>query len=279
VNHPDDIRRLAPKLQQREFGVWFAPRQGEVSYPKHGNSEYLRIEDASYWFRHRNLCLLSVMERFPPPGLLIDIGGGNGYVSLGLQRAGLSCVLLEPGLDGALAAHARGVRNVICARLEDADFEPGSFAAAGLFDVLEHIEQDSGALVSIRKLLQKNGRLFLTVPTYPLLFSADDRSAGHFRRYTVAGLSRLLASSGFEIEYSTHIFAVLPIPILLFRVFPTRLGLTDSRGEVERAAAAHRSEGLTGRLIDAALQLELRIIRRGNTVPFGSSCLVVARPA
>jgi len=39
-------------------------------------------------------------------GPLLDIGGGNGYVAKALEQAGIRCALVEPGIDGALAAHS-----------------------------------------------------------------------------------------------------------------------------------------------------------------------------
>ena len=132
--------------------------------PRAGNADCLRVEDTSFWFRHRNRCIVSVVRRFSPDATFFDIGGGNGFVARGLMDAGVDCALIEPGIDGALAAHARGVDPVICATLEDAGIRPGSVAAAGMFDVLEHIEDENAALSEVRKLLASGGRLFLTVP-------------------------------------------------------------------------------------------------------------------
>src|SRR5438046_2339206 len=76
-------------------GVWVATAHGDVSYPDEGNAACAAIEDTSFWFRHRNRVIAAAVRRFPPlAGPIFDIGGGNGYVSLGLQRAGYSTVLV-----------------------------------------------------------------------------------------------------------------------------------------------------------------------------------------
>ena len=175
--------------------------------------------------------------------MFFDIGGGNGYVAKGLIEAGIACALIEPGIDGAVAARARGIDPVICARLEDAELPPASIAAAGMFDVLEHIEDEAAALRRVHGLLRPGGRLFLTVPAYQFLFSVDDRIAGHFRRYTIASLTGALLESGFRVELASYMFA--PLPPLVFRAahvadqtWPaprdrsgTRCGGTRSRGD------------------------------------------------
>ncbi len=270
------IGSLAPELERRPPGIWFARREAAVSYPEHGNASCREIEDSSFWFRHRNRCIVKVVERFRPTAPFLDVGGGNGYVARGLQQAGIRCVLVEPGIEGALAAHVRGIDSVVCARLEDAGFPAASFSAAGLFDVLEHIEDEAGALKEIHRLLAPGGRLFLTVPAFQVLFSADDVAAGHHRRYTASHLARVLKRAGFHTEYQTYLFWPLPAPVLLFRTLPTWLGRrcgTDS----EQALAEHVPSGVAANLMDQALDYEYRVIARGGRMAFGGSCLAVAR--
>jgi 2-polyprenyl-3-methyl-5-hydroxy-6-metoxy-1,4-benzoquinol methylase len=49
---------------------------------------------------------------------------------------------------------------VIQAALEDVKFQPGSVAGVGLFDVVEHIENDLGFLQSVKPLLRPGGRVY-----------------------------------------------------------------------------------------------------------------------
>jgi SAM-dependent methyltransferase len=271
-----DFAAAGSGLEWREPGIWFGRNQATVSYPEKGNAASLVLEDRSFWFRHRNRCIIETVRRFAQYDVLLDIGGGNGYVAKGLVGAGIRCVLLEPGIDGALAAHARGIDPVICARLEDAGLPASSIGAAGMFDVLEHIEDDTAALRQVHRLLRPGGHVFLTVPAYPALFSEDDRLAGHFRRYTLASLTRVLAAAGFETRFATYMFAPLPPLVFLLRTIPTRLGLR--RGvDPERVAADHAPGGLAGRLMDRLLATEWRWLAAGRRVPLGGSCLCVAR--
>jgi hypothetical protein len=267
---------LSPAFERRDSGIWFARRRAtHVSYPTHGNAACLAVEEQSFWFRHRNRCIVSLVRRFPPDGLFLDVGGGNGFVAKGLITAGFDCALVEPGFDGALAAHARGIDPVICARLEDLESVKANFAAAGLFDVLEHIEDEAAALRRVHGLLSQRGRLFVTVPAYQFLFSVDDTTAGHFRRYTISSLLRTLNRSGFRIEFASYIFAPLPPLVFLFRTAPSRFGLRNWV-DCNRDAAEHTSTGIAAWLMDRLLAAEFKRFEAGRPVAFGGSCLCVA---
>jgi len=270
-----DFVSLAPTLTRRDPGIWFPRRSASVSYPASGNAECLAVEDRSFWFRHRNCCIVSLVRKYPPKGCFLDIGGGNGFVSKALTAAGFACALLEPGIDGALAAHARGIDPVICARLEDAALPAASFAAAGMFDVLEHIEDEGAALTEVHRLLAPNGHLFLTVPAYQFLFSVDDIVAGHYRRYTISTLSRSLDRSGFCAKFASYIFAPLPPLIFLLRTAPGKFGLRRGH-DPERDAAEHAPSGIAARIMDRMLTAELKRIAAGRSLPFGGSCICVA---
>ncbi len=68
-------------------------------------------------------------------------------------------------------------------------------------NVLEHIEDDAGALANARQILAPSGgRLVLLVPAHPGLYGPLDRKVGHLRRYTRAGLERALRAAGFRVE-------------------------------------------------------------------------------
>ena len=78
-------------------GYWIAERNSVLSYPAEGNDLCYSLEDDSFWFRHRNELIVETLRQFPPPGTLFDVGGGNGYVATGLERAGFPTVLVEAG--------------------------------------------------------------------------------------------------------------------------------------------------------------------------------------
>lgn len=255
-------------------GIWHAPKNAFVSYPTSGNDFYFKIEDNSFWFRHRNDCIVEAIKRNPPPGLFFDIGGGNGYVSKGIQNAGFDTVLVEPDYNGCMNARSRNIKNIICSTIEDAGFDPGTIPAMGAFDVVEHFEDDLRILGTISKYLQKDGMFYMTVPAYNFLWSVDDDYLGHFNRYTLAEIERKFNSVGLKVEYSTYFFTVLPAPILLLRTLPSRLKIARNPAD-----SAHKNKEHVRKspIPKAVLDWELNRIKAKKTIPFGGSCLVAAR--
>ncbi|HEV7239419.1 MAG TPA: glycosyltransferase [Thermoanaerobaculia bacterium] len=71
-------------------------------------------------------------------------------------------------------------------------------------NVLEHIEDDRGALRRIYDLLAPGGHLLLFVPADQDLYGTMDKQVGHFRRYTLDGLKELIESEGFTVREVFH---------------------------------------------------------------------------
>ncbi|MDC3031265.1 class I SAM-dependent methyltransferase [Prochlorococcus sp. AH-716-P08] len=66
-------------------------------------------------------------------------------------------------------------------------------------NVLEHIEDDYAILTLIRKKLKNNGKIFLYLPAKMILWSKLDEVVGHYRRYEISKLRKLLQKAGFKI--------------------------------------------------------------------------------
>jgi hypothetical protein len=273
------LQNICPNLTKGDDGIWYAPGEKEISYPAEANKQCFSIEDNSFWFRHRNNCIVSAVKTFPPDrnGFFIDIGGGNGFVSRALIDAGITTVLLEPGRTGALNAIKRGISDVICATVETAQIRKNSVAAIGLFDVLEHFKEDAAFLELMHSLLTPQGKLFITIPAYPFLWSDEDVYAGHFRRYTIKSISTIVEQAGFEILYSSYFFRFLPVPIFLFRTLPFRSGINKRIKTEEDITRVHSApKGFISSLLNRMLSLEVSAIGRKKTLRFGGSCIIVA---
>ena len=275
-----DIESITTGLKQDSSGIWFSDERKNVSYPSDGHENCHKIEDISFWFKHRNNCILSVMKSYPPDqgGSVFDIGGGNGFVALAIERAGFNVVLVEPGLTGATNGKNRGLKNVICATADAARFKPHSLPAIGLFDVLEHIEDDLSFLKSLKRLLKKLGRIYITVPAYSFLWSREDVAAGHYRRYTRKSICKVIEQAGFEVEFSSYIFRFLPIPIAVFHVLPYRIGISRPNNRTPNVGRDHAVQGgAIASMLAFVLNSEIENLKNNKAMSFGGSCLIVAK--
>ena len=85
---------------------------------------------------------------------------------------------------------------------------------AGAFDVLEDIEENSRALVSVCRAIRSRGGIILNVPQHQWLWSATDEFACHCRSYTRKELVGKLETAGFTVEYATSVVTLLPQAIV-----------------------------------------------------------------
>jgi SAM-dependent methyltransferase len=85
-----------------------------------------------------------------------------------------------------------------------------------LFDVLEHIEDESGFLQSIKFHLAESGSLLINVPAHMLFHSDYDRAAGHLRRYTIRQLARICEQNGLRVRAATY-WGLPLVPLILAR--------------------------------------------------------------
>jgi SAM-dependent methyltransferase len=272
-----DVTRLSASLTfdpQRE--IWSSSHVARVAYPEGDHATCFGLEDTSFWFRHRNRAIVAAVTRLPPPGFILDIGGGNGFVARALIDAGFETVLLEPGAAGAEnARRTRRIPDVICASLEEAGIHDGVVPAAAMFDVIEHIEDDRAAAAQVHRILKPGGLFYLTVPAFNWLWSGADVDALHFRRYSPHTMRAALAAH-FDILYVTALFSRLVPAFFAARTLPYALGLR--RRSAGQFKAEHQPGGPAGlALLERLLAHEIRHVETGRSLRWGSTLLVVAR--
>jgi SAM-dependent methyltransferase len=271
-----DFRKLSNKLRLDSDGVWRSTKKTPVSYPVAGNYWCGQVEEKSYWFKHRNRVIAEVFHQFLPKGWVADIGGGNGFVAQALQQLGYEMVLIEPGEDGIKLAQERGIHPIIGSTLEDAEFKPNSIPAAGLFDTLEHISNDSELLKDLFENLEPGGRLYITVPAYKALRSIEDDFVGHIHRYSQKELIHKIQQSGFAVDYCSYFFMSLIFPIFVLRSIPYRLGLIRKFDENWFMQQLNPKSQFLDRIVNSLINWELKWIAGKRTIGFGASLIVAA---
>lgn len=252
----------------------------DIDYPDSGNDVCFKVEANSFWFQHRNQVILSILNRFGFEYNFADIGGGNGYQASCIQSAfpGKKCYLIEPGYHGCLNAKSHGLDHIYNCTSNEFDFETQNIRGIGLFDVLEHIEDDVAFLAQMATKLARETRVYVTVPAYQSLWTAVDTYAGHHRRYTTARLDQAFKRAGFEKLYSSYFFSYAPIPLFLLRKLPEYF---RSKHASDAELLARETGNLTripshSRLLNIWHELELQLISKSK-ICFGGSLAGVYR--
>jgi SAM-dependent methyltransferase len=85
-----------------------------------------------------------------------------------------------------------------------------------LTDVLEHIKYDNNLLKQLSNLLNKNGKILITVPAFNFLFSSKDKQLHHYRRYDKSELKNKI-NKFFILEKISYynFFLFIPISIII----------------------------------------------------------------
>jgi SAM-dependent methyltransferase len=131
-----------------------------------------------------------------------DVGCGEGYLAERLARAGLTGWGIDPSADAVALAQERFERmNLDGVRFWQSDlFDPklprAEADAVLLLEVLEHLEDDTGALERLRDLVKDEGYLVLSVPAHQKLWDHSDEAVGHVRRYERKELLGKLETAG-----------------------------------------------------------------------------------
>lgn len=130
------------------------------------------------------------------PNDLLEIGCGQGALGARLARVA-DYTGVEPDDESFATAHARiTARGGTVLHGTHATVAGKVFDLVCAFEVLEHLEDDRGALEEWLRLVRPGGYLMLSVPAYQDRFGAWDTYAGHYRRYSPDEISQRLASVG-----------------------------------------------------------------------------------
>lgn len=135
------------------------------------------------------------------PGRVLEVGCGAGALLRDLADRGYT------GMGVELSAKARRLARQVVGGDRKFSIEPSvpdgpvrSFDLLLAFEVLEHIEDDAGALASWLELLKPGGQVLISVPAHRRRWNITDVLVGHHRRYDRADVEGLLRGAGLRID-------------------------------------------------------------------------------
>lgn len=229
--------------------------------------EEFQSRDFSFDYR-----LCSLFSMIPRGGTLLDIGSGNGYIADYLGRS-FSQITLSDNSDTLIDRLKRkyNSQSHIIVRKLDAENLPtgGRFDVITLCDILEHLPNDHAGLKGCAGLLKEGGKIFISVPAIGWLYGVRDKTYGHFRRYSMRELKKLIEDSGLLI-HQIHYWNFLGlIPYIVSEKFFKKPLVGPAR---------FRPKGLISKLVNKWIYQWLNLETKIHP-PLGLSLIAVATKA
>jgi 2-polyprenyl-3-methyl-5-hydroxy-6-metoxy-1,4-benzoquinol methylase len=207
-----------PIVKCRRCGlVYCNPRLSAEATEQRYNADYFRNEylptvrppegvDEGQFLDDRFRPVIRLLERSgAAKGRVLEIGTGAGFFLKAAARAGWDAHGLELSAEAAAYARETLGLDVRQAPAEDMPFEPGSFDAAAMFEVIEHLRDPMAVLRAARRAVRPGGALVLSTPNLNSVSRwilgrqwAVLSPAEHLYYFTEGTLTAILVKAGFS---------------------------------------------------------------------------------
>ncbi|MDG3003441.1 class I SAM-dependent methyltransferase [Paludisphaera mucosa] len=191
-----------------------------------------RVRRHPWWLARARLTRALLARRgVHPPACVLDAGCGWGVTLEALEAAGHDAFGLDvsPRILAHLDRPGRKLIEADLSRPLPTDVE--TFDAVLALDVIEHLDDDGGAVAALANLVAPGGLLIVSVPAQPSLFSEFDAIQGHRRRYLPESLRAAFNGSGLAVE-SIFWWGAWMTPILRRRLGRDKAQTGDDPAEV-----------------------------------------------
>jgi SAM-dependent methyltransferase len=238
------------------------------------HSYQVGVEDWHWWYKVRRQILDVELARLslPPDARLLDVGCGTGGASLVLSKYGRAVGLDVRTEAFRLSSHRPWTYRVASPVADHTrlPFKDNAFDVACALDVLEHLDDDAGAARELARVVKPGGTVIVFVPAFQILWGYNDDFSHHKRRYRRSQIAAVLKNAGLEIRDSGYFNGVLFAPTLAARLL--QRVLPSATEGMEHGDEPSRMNGV----LERVFALEVPLLRRGVSLPFGTSAWVVA---
>lgn len=221
------------------------------------------VEEKHFWFRIRRKWIFDRIKKFVlPPAKILEIGCGTGNVSSFLARKGYQvtgCEYYSEAINRAWPGF-----QIIQGDANNLPFEDNSFDVVGLFDVLEHFQDEVTLLQEAVRVVKDKGIVVITVPAREELWSWFDEISLHKRRYEKEGLRKIFMELHLNALITDYLFMSLYVPMKYMR----------SKGK--KGDDLFKINKITNMLLSGLFEIE-RFISKGIPLPIGTSLICIAR--
>lgn len=252
----------------------------EDSFNKENFEFLFEMEQHHFWHLGRREIIYALLQRVYRDRLphinMIEIGCGNGSVLQFLKSKGVNIEGGDLFLEALQFCRRRVDIPLYQLDAVNTPFSNEQYDVVGLFDVIEHIDDDEAALKEAYRICKSGGRVILTVPANRWLWSYFDVMSCHKRRYSKKELCQKLQRAGFTVEkISFYVLFLFPV-FFLYRAVEN---MRSSNCNKELSSKAEvQIIPLINRVFLTSLRLEKLLIRNAN-LPLGTSLVAIARKA
>jgi SAM-dependent methyltransferase len=229
-----------------------------------------RLEDGHWWFVARRKIIESLLAsmEIPRPAEILEVGCGTGGNISMLNNFG-KVTGVEQDDAAAQMARDRDLAQILSGELpEGLPVFARKFDLINLFDVIEHVKEDGASLRALSALLNPGGRIVLTVPAFPFLWSQHYDDSHHQRRYRRRDLKDLSRKHGLSLDYASYFNFWLFPPVALIRLIRKVIPYRESWSDMRQPGK------WINRMLLAIFSSERHIIGKG-ALPFGISLIAV----
>lgn len=237
------------------------------------------------WELARLKMLSFFIKQYKKPGAIADIGSGDAFLASEIAR--------QYPDSTVMAIDINYTQELINEFISDYPKNLFFYINAGsitnnnkidfviLMDVLEHIENPDMILNQIFDMpgVSPDTIFIITVPAYKRLYSQHDKNLGHYRRYNLRSLNKLLQPFTFKINRSGYCFNSL-ILFRLLRLFTEKI--TGNQKKEFKGIHNWKGGKWVTSLITTLFWIEFKIswylAQIGIKLP-GLSCYIICQPS
>lgn len=193
--------------------------------------KYRNLYEYHWWWRARERYVLDCIAslNLPVDAKILDIGCGDGLFFEALCAYGTPFGI-EP--DESLLSN-RWRDNIYTLPFDEQLKLDQQFDLVLMLDVLEHLDDDLGALKAVSQLLKPGGKFIATVPALMSAWTAHDQVNHHRRRYRLGGFRTLLTSAGLSVRLCRYYFVWTYLPKFMLSVKERLFGQGTSETQTQ----------------------------------------------
>jgi len=227
------------------------------------------LEKSHWWFLARKNIILQFVSNHDP---VLDFGCGTGLILESIRNKYPIIKLYGADYHDKSLFYCQQIKlnELIDLKQKKITHLNIAFKQILCLDVLEHIEDEAKTLFELFRVLDKNGKLIITVPAFQWLWSGEDFVSHHKRRYHLKQIKKLLLPY-FDIEKISYFNFILFIPIAIIILIKNLFNPAS-----KKQSNLKKTNLFLNKIFYLLFNLEKYLLRHFQ-LPFGLSIIVICK--